>query len=468
MSADRPLVEKLRPFTDLMRGVGSGEAAIDAFSFHFNKVTLGDPGTLFEDDIEPAESAADSDQFDSFQDCGKGALDRVVVIKLNGGLGTGMGLESAKSLIHVRGGLTFLDLIVRQILTTRARTGAAIPMLLMNSAHTAGVAEGILASYPDLGHSDLPLGFTQNRVPKILAHDLTPAEHPRDDLRWCPPGHGDLYTAIAECGLLDRLLDLGFEYAFTSNADNLGAVLDPGLLGFMVSNGHDFVLEVADRTAADRKGGHLCLLANGRLGLRESAQCREEDRTAFQDVARHRYFNTNNLWLHLPTLADVLAHHGGFLPLHTIVNRKTLDPRDPSSPPVLQLETAMGSAVSLFEKAAAVRVPRRRFSPVKNTNDLLGVRSDAYSLTDDWLVVLQPDRGAPPVIDLDRRFFKMIDEFEKRFPGGPPSLQYCDSLTVEGDVTFGDGVIIEGTTTVRSDTPASVPPGSVLSGEISL
>jgi UTP--glucose-1-phosphate uridylyltransferase len=209
-------------------------------------------------------------------------------------------------------------------------------------------------------------------------------------------------------------------------------------------------------------------LPDGRLALRESAQCQPGDEAAFQDVTRHRFFNTNNLWLHLPSLAVALDENGGYLPLDTIVNHKRLDPRDPDSPPVLQLETAMGAAVSLFDRAAAVRVPRRRFSPVKNTDDLLAVRSDAYRLTDDWLVVLHPDRKTPPVINLDDRFFKMIDDFEQRFPTGPPSLQYCESLAVEGDITFGKGVVIEGTTTLCSDKPASVPHGSVLSGKIQL
>jgi UTP--glucose-1-phosphate uridylyltransferase len=209
-------------------------------------------------------------------------------------------------------------------------------------------------------------------------------------------------------------------------------------------------------------------LPDGRLALRESAQCRPGDEAAFQDVTRHRFFNTNNLWLHLPSLAVALDENGGYLPLDTIVNHKRLDPRDPDSPPVLQLETAMGAAVSFFERAAAVRVPRRRFSPVKNTDDLLAVRSDAYRLTDDWLVVLHPDRTAPPVIDLDPAYFKMIDDFEQRFPAGPPSLKCCESLTVEGDITFGANVTVEGKTTFRADRPASVPHGSVHSGEIRL
>jgi len=392
------------------------------------------------------------------------------VIKLNGGLGTGMGLDRAKTLLTVRDGLSFLDLIARQMLALRTKVRREIPLLLMNSFRTAEDSQRVLATYPDLACADLPLGFLQNMVPKVLADSLEPAGNPQNpDLEWCPPGHGDLYTAIAGSGLLTRLLDLEIDYAFVSNADNLGATLDPALLGYMVDEGFDFMLEAADRTPADRKGGHLCRLADGRLALRESAQCPPEAVDAFQNVNRYRYFNTNNLWLHLPALARLLADHGGFLPLATVVNSKTLDPKDSESDAVFQLETVMGTAISLFDRAAAVRVPRSRFSPVKNTNDLLGVRSDAYQLTDDSRIVLHPERSAPPVIRLDNRYFKMIDDYEERFPQGSPSLRACRSLTVEGDITFGADIVVEGDAVVRADMAgAKVPDATVLRGVVEI
>jgi UTP--glucose-1-phosphate uridylyltransferase len=381
-----------------------------------------------------------------------------------------MGLNRAKSLLPMRGRLNFLDLIARQVLTLRERVGARIPLLLMNSFRTEEDSERALADYPDLVSEDVGLGFLQNKVPKILSHGMVPAVFPSEpELEWCPPGHGDIFTAIAASGLLDRLLETGIEYAFVSNADNLGAVLDPAILGFMVAKRADFLLEAADRTAADRKGGHLCRLRNGRLALRESAQCPPEAEAAFQDVSRYRYFNTNNVWLHLPALAELLTAHHGFLPLPTIVNHKTLDPRDPSSPPVFQLETAMGTAISLFPQAAAIRVPRHRFSPVKNTNDLLAVRSDAYKLTKDSRVVLHPDRTSPPVIRLDERFYKLVDEFDRRFPEGPPSLRHCSSLLVEGDISFGADVVVEGDAVIRTKNDgAALANGTAVRGEVRL
>jgi len=463
-----PKFEFLQPFVDLMRENGLSDPAIASFAMHLKRLRDGERGTIAEDEISSVPDLPDAENLDAHREAGRARLDTVVVIKLNGGLGTSMGLDRAKSLLPVRGRRSFLDLIARQVLALQERVGSRIPLVFMNSFRTAADSERVLAAYPDLVSKDLELGFLQNRVPKILSDGTVPAlfpDHP--ELEWCPPGHGDFFTAIAASGLLDRLLEAGIEYAFVSNADNLGAVLEPAILGFMIAEEIDFLIEAADRTAADRKGGHLCRLRNHRLALRESAQCPPEAETAFQDVSRHRYFNTNNVWLHLPSLAQLLTAHHGFLPLPTIVNRKTLDPRDPLSPPVFQLETAMGTAISLFPRAAAIRVPRRRFSPVKNTNDLLAIRSDAYELTEDSRVILHPDRATPPVVRLDERFYKLIDDFDRRFPAGPPSLRRCSSLVVEGDISFGAGVIVEGDAVVRTEeSGAMLPDGAVVSGEV--
>ncbi len=459
----------IQPYVDLMRDASEPTPAIASFRLHYQRLCDGEQGFLPEKDIQPIGSLPDSEAFDKYLEAGRSAAARTAVIKLNGGLGTSMGLDRAKTLLPVRGNLTFLDLIARQVLSLRNQVGTEIPLVLMNSYRTSQDSDRVLAGYPELRVADLPLGFLQNMVPKVLEDGLTPAENDEQpELGWCPPGHGDLFTAIKGSGLLDQMIERGIEYAFVSNADNLGAALDPSLLGYMVEEGLDFMLEAADRTPADRKGGHLCHLLDGRLALRESAQCPPEETDAFQDVGRHHYFNTNNLWVHLPTLNRLLEEHGGFLPLPTVVNRKTLDPRDPTSPRVFQLETVMGTAISLFPKAAAIRVPRCRFSPVKNTNDLLGVRSDAFDLSDDGRIVLSAGRSEPPVIRLDEDFYKMIDDFEKRFPKGTPSLRLCDRLTVEGDVTFGADIAVRGQTDVRACRAAHVPDGTVLSGRVEL
>jgi UTP--glucose-1-phosphate uridylyltransferase len=309
----------------------------------------------------------------------------------------------------------------------------------------------------------------QHKVPKVAQADLTPVAWPvNPDWEWAPPGHGDIYTALVTSGMLDTLLGVGIEYAFVSNADNLGAFIDPAILGYFVNNRLPFLMEVADRTAVDRKGGHLARRAeDGRLILRESAQCPAEDMDAFQDIVRHRYFNTNNLWLDLPALNALLEATGGILGLPMIRNSKTVDPRDPNSTPVYQLETAMGAAISLFDGAGAVRVSRTRFAPVKTCDDLLAVRSDAYVLTDDYRIVPNPVRqSGTPVVSLDPRFYKLIDDLEARFPYGPPSLVECERLTVKGDVRFGRGMVCRGDVEVvnAGSRQAVVGDGVVLDG----
>lgn len=453
-------------FAGIMRRAGAPDAAIASFKLHLKRVAAGVTGTLDRTEIEPVTEITDMESLDPVVDAAA-LLRRAVVVKLNGGLGTGMGLEKAKSLVEARSGLSFLDLIARQLAALRRTSGQPIPLLLMNSFRTAADTEAALAAYPALTDQKLPLGFLQHRVPKITADALTPVVWPADpELEWCPPGHGDLYTALATSGLLNRLLDAGIEVAFVSNSDNLGATLDPTLLAHMLESGTDFMMEVADRTPADRKGGHLCRRRNGRLALRDLAQCPPDELDEFQDVERYRFFNTNNLWISLPALAELLDRHRGVLPLDTIVNRKRVDPRDPESPAVIQLETAMGAAVSLFDRAAAIRVPRSRFSPVKSTDDLLAIRSDAYQLTDDGRVVLAEGRTAPPSISLDSRYYRRIDDFDRRFPTGPPSLAACRRLVVDGDVSFGAGVIIEGDVHIRaSNGPVRIPDKAVLRGE---
>ncbi|HEX2102229.1 MAG TPA: UTP--glucose-1-phosphate uridylyltransferase [Solirubrobacteraceae bacterium] len=455
----------LEASTQKMRDEGVGDAAVHAFADAYERLRGGETGVLPEAEIEPVEDVPDADELPDAD--AREVLDAAVVIKLNGGLGTSMGMTGAKSLVEVKDGLTFLDIIVRQVLGLRERTGARLPLVLMNSFSTRDASLEALAGHREI-RADVPLDFVQNKVPKLLADGLEPAEWPDDpSLEWAPPGHGDLYTALVTSGMLDELLGAGYRYAFVSNADNLGAVLDPRILAWVATEEVPFAMEVADRTEADRKGGHVARRRDGGgLVLREIAQTPEEDIDAFQDVSRHRFFNTNTLWVDLEALRGLLDKRDGVLGLPMIVNRKTVDPTDKSSPEVIQLETAMGAAIDVFDGARALRVPRTRFAPVKTTNDLLALRSDAYVLTDDARVEPAEGRDGPPLVDLDDEHYKLLPDFEARFPWGPPSLVACERLTVEGDVLFGAGVVVRGTVTVehRGDDQLRIADGTVLEG----
>ncbi|MDP9346883.1 MAG: UTP--glucose-1-phosphate uridylyltransferase [Actinomycetota bacterium] len=440
-----------------LRSEGAGAAAVASFRHYYELLESGDEGMLAESDIEPVADVPSVDDLPAAAD--KDVLDRAVVLKLNGGLGTSMGMTKAKSLLEVRDGQSFLDIIVRQVLELRERTGARLPLVLMNSFATREDSLAALAEHPEIG-ADVPADFLQNKVPKLTADDLEPVEWPADPgLEWAPPGHGDLYTALVTSGMLEELLGAGYRYAFVSNSDNLGAVLEPRILGWIAREEIPFCMEVADRTAADRKGGHLAQRPDGGLVLREIAQTPDADVEAFQDTGRHRFFNTNTLWVDLHALREVIDARDGVLGLPMIVNRKTVDPSDKSSPPVVQLETAMGAAIDVFEGARALRVDRARFAPVKTTDDLLALRSDAYELTDDARVVLVGGRDDAPHVTLDPDHYKLLADFDARFPHGAPSLRECEALTVEGDVTFGRDVVVKGRVEIHG--PRRVADGEV-------
>jgi UTP--glucose-1-phosphate uridylyltransferase len=462
-----PIVDGLEASLAKMRRAGVPAAAQKVFTDFYERLHSGETGMLPERELEPVLELPGLQDLPVDDVVAGEALGQLIVVKLNGGLGTSMGLTRAKSLLEVKEGMTFLDIIVRQILSIRRRAHVRLPLVLMNSFATHKDSMELLERYHDLP-ADVPLAFTQNRFPRLRPDDLLPVSWPANPaLEWAPPGHGDLYTSMFASGILRTLIDAGYRHAFVSNSDNLGATVEPRILAWVARESIPFLMEVADRTEADRKGGHLARRRGNGLVLRESAQTPQEDTAAFQDIRRHRFFNTNNLWLDLRALAEILEDRAGVLGLPLIVNRKPVDPSDPSTPEVIQLESAMGAAIEVFDGARALRVPRRRFSPVKTTDDLLATRSDAYVLTEDARVELAPSRGdRPPIVELDPRFYKLLANFEPRFPTGAPSLVACDRLRVVGDVRFGRDVIVRGSVTIEHAGPGQlqIADGTVLEG----
>ena len=450
-----------------MRSDALPEVVIQYFEYYFKLLTEGKTGDLPEKDIWEVTELPDADLLENeYLEKGNEAFPHTVTIKLNGGLGTNMGLECAKSLLKVKNGLTFLDIIAKQAVKT------SVPLVLMNSFATRKDSLDQLQKHHSDLRKDIPLDFTQHRIPKIRRSDLTPAEYPENPvLEWCPPGHGDIYAALITSGLLNTLIERGYKTAFISNSDNLGAYLDPEILGFFVSNNYGFMMEVADRTPSDRKGGHLARLKDREcFVLRESAQCPAEDKDHFQDIKKHRFFNTNNLWINLGALRVLLDESDGYLKLPLIRNEKTVNPADPSSYPVYQLETAMGAAISVFKDSQAIRVARNRFFPVKTTDDFLLVTSDATILTDQFLIEPAPQRqGTLPTISLDPACYKMIPGLKRHFPFGSPSLINCDSFRITGSIRFGRNVIIRGETEItnHSGETVDIADGTVLEGNYS-
>ncbi|ESN92752.1 hypothetical protein HELRODRAFT_186577 [Helobdella robusta] len=395
----------------------------------------------------------------------KSMLNKLVVLKLNGGLGTSMGCTGTKSLISVRNELTFLDLTVQQIENLNKTYGVNIPLVLMNSFNTSEETEKTLRKY---GAMDVSIHmFNQSKYPRINRESLLPIGRSCsvEDLdAWYPPGHGDVYESFYNTGLLAQFINEGREYVFISNMDNLGATADINILSFLLNppsgQAPEFVMEVTDKTRADIKGGTLVVYED-KLRLLEMAQVPKEHVEEFKSVSKFKIFNTNNLWVNLKAMNRVIEDHA--VHLEIIVNPKTLE----NGLNVIQLETAVGAAIKSFEGAIGINVPRSRFLPVKTTSDLLIIMSNLYSLKHGFLE-MNPKRNflTVPLVKLGNSFNKVKD-FLSRFASIPDMLE-LDHLTVSGDVTFGKGVSLKGTVIIIANhgDRIDIPPGSILENKI--
>ncbi|XP_037962685.1 UTP--glucose-1-phosphate uridylyltransferase isoform X3 [Plutella xylostella] len=395
-------------------------------------------------------------------------LDKLVVVKLNGGLGTSMGCKGPKSVIQVRNELTFLDLTVQQIEHLNKTYKCNVPLVLMNSFNTDEDTQKIIRKYKGLKleiHT-----FNQSCHPRINRESLLPVAkdaNVMDDIEaWYPPGHGDFYESFTNSGLLDKFIKEGRTYCFISNIDNLGATVDLNIMSLLLNPDlkkpvSEFVMEVTDKTRADVKGGTL-IQYEDKLRLLEIAQVPKEHVDDFKSVSQFKFFNTNNLWAKLDAIQRVVNQ--GSLNMEIIVNNKHLS----DGLNVIQLETAVGAAMKCFEGGIGVNVPRSRFLPVKKTSDLLLVMSNLYSLSHGSLVMSE-QRMFPstPLVKLGDNHFAKVKEFLNRFATIPDLIE-LDHLTVSGDVTFGRGVSLKGTVIIIANhgDRIDIPSGAVLENKI--
>jgi UTP--glucose-1-phosphate uridylyltransferase len=462
-------VEKdyLSDFVSKMKNENLADIVIETFSHYHHQALKGETGLIYDGDIQPVEldEIQELGHLDIYQEQGESAFKNAVRIVLNGGLGTSMGLTGPKSLLKVKDGHSFLSLIMNQA------ENSHVNLLFMNSFSTHA---DTLAALEKINSPLTSRSFRQNKYPKVLQDNFAPASWPSNPkLEWNPPGHGDVYTALYTSGMLQQLLAENIHYAFISNSDNLGAHMDASLLGYFAKKEIPFMMEVAEKTPSDVKGGHLAKLRDsGRFILREAAQCPKEEIVAFQQIGPYRYFNTNSIWVNLNSVYQIFKKYNKIL-LPLILNAKTLDPRDENSPPVYQFETAMGAAISLFDNAAAVRVPRSRFFPVKTCNDLLIMRSDCFVFTEKKNLRMNPERKINQKqetikIKLDPKFYGKIDNFDQRFADGVPSLVDCYALTIEGDVKFEKDTVIKGSVVIKNTqlSQAVVKEGMVIDQDL--
>jgi len=403
--------------------------------------------------VVPYEKLPNSDAVDF--------LNKLAVVKLNGGLGTSMGCVGPKSVIEVRDGMSFLDLSVRQIEHLNETYGVNVPFVLMNSFNTDDDTASIIKKYQ--GHKIDILTFNQSRYPRVIKDSLLPAPKSfQSQLSdWYPPGHGDVFESLYNSGMLDQLLERGVEIIFMSNADNLGAVVDLRILQHMVETKSEYIMELTDKTKADVKGGTI-IDYEGKARLLEIAQVPKQYVNEFKSIKKFKYFNTNNIWMNLRAVKRVVEENA--LQLEIIPNEKSIpaDKKGEADLSVLQLETAVGAAIRFFKNAHGVNVPRRRFLPVKTCSDLMLVKSNLYTLSHGQLVIDPSRFGPAPLIKLGSDF-KKVAQFQKRI-GSIPNIVELDHLTVTGDVNFGRGIVLKGTVIIvaTENSTIDIPPGSIL------
>jgi len=389
-------------------------------------------------------------------------LQKLAVVKLNGGLGTSMGCKGPKSIIPIRNDLTFLDLTVQQIEHLNKTYEADVPLILMNSFNTDEDTAKIIKKYA--GFKVRILTFNQSKYPRFEKETLLPLAHDvngENKDAWYPPGHGDFYQSFANSGLLADMISEGRSICFVSNIDNTGAVVDVNILNQMDVSGDEFIMEVTEKTMADVKGGTLVQYEN-KLRLLELAQVPKEFVEEFKSVRKFNVFNTNSIWVDLNAVQRVMDE--GTLDMEIIVNPKTTD----DGVQVIQLEIAVGAAMKCFEKCKGIKVPRSRFLPVKKTDDLLLIKSNLYTLQ-NGVLKMSPERqfGTTPLVKCGAKNFSKVKEFMTRFPTIPDVLE-LNHLTVSGDVNFGRNVVLKGTVIVIANhgDRIDIPDGAVLENKI--
>ena len=382
-------------------------------------------------------------------------LSKLVVGKLNGGLGTSMGCVGPKSLVMVRDNKSFLDLILEQIVDLNEQWGQKIPLLLMNSFYTHAETQAHLST---LSFSSEIMGFQQSKFPRLHSQSMSPlSPDEMGDQAFYPPGHGDFYQCFWQQGFLQKLLDAGREILFISNADNLGAVVDPVILNFMDERNIPFLMEMTPKTPADVKGGTL-YQQGGNLKLLEIARVPDDKIDEFCDQKKFKVFNTNNIWINLRALKVKLEK--GPLALSVLVNHKNV-----GGTPAIQLETAIGSGLECFEGSVGLTVSRERFLPVKKTDDLLLVRSNLFTMNQGKLL-RNPERKSHhlPTIKLGDHL-QNIDNFENSFPI-IPNLIDLDELIINGDVRFSGSACLKGRVCLEGlNKPLTLPSEATIDNE---
>eukprot|EP01111_Echinosteliopsis_oligospora_P008720 TRINITY_DN2468_c0_g1_i1.p1 TRINITY_DN2468_c0_g1~~TRINITY_DN2468_c0_g1_i1.p1 ORF type:complete len:475 (-),score=138.28 TRINITY_DN2468_c0_g1_i1:50-1474(-) len=387
----------------------------------------------------------------------KNLMDKVAVIKFNGGLGIKMGLKGPKSAIEVENGHSFLDLAVLHIEHLNKIYGVDIPLILMDSFNTHDNTSKAILKYD--GQVNIST-FQQSKFPRFFKDTLNPVPKSSSGVasEWYPPGSGDVFQSLEASGLLDQLINSGKEYIFMSNVENLGASLDVKILQHMIGKGLEYALEVTDRISTDITGGVLVTYKES-VHLMELSQVPHEKHTKF-NAREYKYWNTNNLWVNTKSIKEHIASNS--LELDFVVSVVG----DGGRAHVL-IETPAGMAIQNFKKAEAIHVPRERYRPVKSTSQLMVAQSNLFQFSNGQMVMNSKREPANvPLVKLGDDFHTVAD-YSKRFKGVPDILE-LEHLTVSGDVNFGAGVVLKGTVIIVANhgERIDIPDGVILENKI--
>ncbi|MCL1947526.1 MAG: UTP--glucose-1-phosphate uridylyltransferase [Chitinivibrionia bacterium] len=410
------------------------ERIINLFLKYYDKLQNGDKGIIGEEQILPVEYGS-VEKFSKIpKDVNSSA--KTAVIKLNGGLGTSMGMDFPKSFVEVRENKRFIDIALMQ--------QENYPLIFMNSSATKKMTDEFISQNPQIKYKNIASGFIQHSFPKVVKETLEPAVFAQNpEYEFNPAGHGDVYMSLLTSGILAELLKDDFRFAFISNIDNTGAVFDASIANFMEKNNISFLMEVCRRGEMDKKGGHIAKTRDGHYVLRERAQSNADEIAEFENIEKYSYFNTNSVWVDLRKLSEILEKSGGIIELPFIANEKTLNPNDKNTAKVYQIEQAMGAAISLFDEARILEVEKERFFPVKTTNDLFLLRSDRFLLQNARIKSFDENKSQCNVV-LNPKYYGNLRDFEKRLKNGAPKLKKCAEIIVNGDVYFDSNMEFEG------------------------
>ncbi|HEX7669851.1 MAG TPA: UTP--glucose-1-phosphate uridylyltransferase [Polyangiaceae bacterium] len=272
------------------------------------------------------------------------------LVVLAGGMATRMG-GVVKALVPALPGRTFLDLRLAERRSLEAQVGRDVPLWLMTSAATDAAVRSALGSELD--------GYRTAVFPQRLSLRLTKDGKLFRDEAGNPshhaPGHGDLVDSLKDSGLLAKFIARGGKVVSMANLDNLGATLDPAVLGVHVKHGRPVTCEVVDKLESDRGG--IPVRHGGRTVVLEEFRIPETF-----DPAQVRVFNTNTF--HFDARA-LLEHDGPWT--YFVVNKKV------GGNVAIQFERLINEVTSHLG-TVYLRVPRSgaesRFLPVKDNEEL--------------------------------------------------------------------------------------------------